>query len=217
MGGGVNRNYLVHLSVAPSVSEIVPVQIFLMERNLKFRNSYFTQKIAYDVVVSHDFYPRSLEGKEHNFVLSISFFNWETFEVPTLYTDFLWPEDVNDFNPRPFVQVQGHWKENMHIFCLLFTFLMKKHWKILLYIKSAYDLSWGKFKIIFKNLHDSSLGKLVMEKDWKWNFGHLWKFKAIPIEKCWSYFIFLAGGIIWELVHSTSYQPYLSLVLVNVH
>lgn len=58
-GGGVNRNYLVHLSVAPSVSEIVPVQIFLMQRNLKFRNSYFTQKIAYDVVVSHDFYPRS--------------------------------------------------------------------------------------------------------------------------------------------------------------
>lgn len=102
---------------------------------------------------------RSLEGKEHNFVLSISFFYWETFEVPTLYKDFLWPEDVNDFNPRPFVQVQGHWKENMHIFCLLYTFLMK-HWKILLYIKSAYDLSWGKFKIIFKNLHDSSLGKL---------------------------------------------------------
>lgn len=160
---------------------------------------------------------RSLEGKEHNFVLSISFFYWETFEVPTLYKDFLWPEDVNDFNPRPFVQVQGHWKENMHIFCLLYTFLMKKHWKILLYIKRAYDLSWGKFKIIFKNLHDSSLGKLVMEKDWKWNFGHLCKFKAIPIEKCWSYFIFLAGGIIWELVHSTSYQPYLSLVLVNVH
>lgn len=59
LGGGVNRNYLVHLSVAPSVSEIVPVQIFLMQRNLKFRNSYFTQKIAYDVVVSHDFYPRS--------------------------------------------------------------------------------------------------------------------------------------------------------------
>lgn len=57
--GGVNRNYLVHLSVAPSVSEILPVQIFLMERNLKFRNSYFTQKIAYDVVVSHDFYLRS--------------------------------------------------------------------------------------------------------------------------------------------------------------
>lgn len=141
-GGGVNRNFLVHLSVAPSVSEIVPVQIFLMERNLKFRNSYFTQKIAYDVVVSHDFYPRSfgksrsLEGKEHNFVLSISFFYWETFEVPTLYKDFLWPEDVNDFNPRPFVQVQGHWKENMHIFCLLYTYATM----ILLYIKRAYDL-----------------------------------------------------------------------------
>lgn len=59
LGGGVNRNYLVHLSVAPSVSEILPVQIFLTERNLKFRNSYFTQKIAYDVVVSHDFYSRS--------------------------------------------------------------------------------------------------------------------------------------------------------------
>lgn len=68
-------------------------------------------------------------------VRSLSFL-WR---ILTSHTDCLWSEGVSWFLPD-FVQVQGHWKENMHIFCLLYTFLMKKHWKILLYIKSAYDL-----------------------------------------------------------------------------
>lgn len=57
--------------------------------------------------------------------------------VSTSQNDSLWPED---FDPRTFWKVYGHWKNKIINLCLVYIFLKEKYWKFLLHIKTANDL-----------------------------------------------------------------------------
>lgn len=147
----------VRLSVRLSVLLFVrlsvqsrPTYIFVME---KTGSSYLKQRlwpyfnITLFVEVQGNW---KVNCKIH--VRSISFF-WEILEVLTAHKYCLWPEWMPWFIPKVIWASSTSFKEKVYNLCLLFTFLIEKHWKYLRHIdmRRIINLTKGqlcKFKVI---------------------------------------------------------------------
>lgn len=136
----------------PSICLSVRLCNQVLSKSFSWRNigrSYFTQRFLITwgcvMILTHHlgkFKVTGTKSLEQICIWStINLSYGESLTVFTLHNDCLWPWGVSWFWLKViWVSLRSPHLKEFHNLCLVYTFLMVKHWVFLLHIKIAYDL-----------------------------------------------------------------------------